>query len=291
MIVEAPAKINLTLEVTELEDNGYHRLDTLFVWLTLADSIDIRPASRTSLMIQGEQFDSNLIESDESNLVLRALRSLETLVGRELPVEIVLTKRIPAGGGLGGGSADAAATLFALDHLFGLNLGQAALLEIARKLGADVAFGLVGGFCRGTRYGDVLESLPFPKGLRDRELVLVFPEVSCPTPAVFREWDQFPSTAAAGSTARFLDSQDTSLCLKAVANDLEEPAFRCYPRLSSTKRSMLEAGLSPVCLSGSGSTLFGFLSEEQTLEGFEKEFRLPGVQWTVTNFREGGRYG
>lgn len=291
MIVDAPSKINLTLEVTDLESNGYHRLDTLFAWLELADSLEINPASETTLHVFGAQYDSALIETDESNLVLRALRKIEALVGKELPVEIRLDKRIPAGGGLGGGSADAAATLYALDSLFSLGLGQSRLLGLAQELGADVAFGLVGGFCRGTRYGDVLQPLSLPAGIRERTIILVFPGVSCPTPEVFRQWDKVQSRIASGSTELFLNSRRASECFEAIANDLEAPAFQCYPRLAEVKATMIRAGLEGVCLSGSGSTLFGFLAQGASLREFEKEFRLPGVQWTVTNFREGGRYG
>lgn len=266
MIVSAPAKINLTLEIVDVEPNGYHTLDTVFSWLELEDSLQVEVAEETSLTIFSEEIDLSSVVEDERNLVLRALRAVEDKVARPLPTRFQLTKRIPAGGGLGGGSADASAALLGINMVHELGLSPQDLLELARPLGADVAFGLVGGMARGRRYGDELESLSPLMPLLEQEMVLVFPPFACPTPQVYALWDQYPSRVARGASERFLKGGTLQAMVKEIANDLEEPAFRLRPQLQDYKREMLALGLLGVCLSGSGSTLFGFLPSDISLE-------------------------
>lgn len=258
LVLEAPAKINLTLEVTGVEANGYHTLDTLFAWLTLHDTLELSRAESTSFEMISDGADLSRVESDESNLVLRALRALETLSGRELPTRFRLTKRIPAGGGLGGGSADASAALVGLRTLHDLDLTDQDLHTVASRLGADVAFGLKGGFARGEGYGERLTPLELPTELVERQLLLLAPGFACPTPEVYRSWDQSPTQQARGATERFLGASANER-LGQISNDLEPAAIRLYPALEELKRRMQSAGLEGVCLSGSGSTLFGFL--------------------------------
>lgn len=272
--IEAPAKINLTLEVTGVEPNGYHTLDTLFVWLELHDTLRLAHSESTTLEVQADDVDTTLVTSDENNLVLKALRALETKVGHPLPTRIELTKRIPAGGGLGGGSADAAAALLGLRELHGLDIDHVSLHGLAAKLGADVAFGLVGGLARGTRYGDELQTLPLPDDLQNRQLVLLAPGFPCPTPEIYKAWDGNPERPARGATERFLAASPPER-MGHVANDLQPAAERLFPQLVGLRQKLREAGLEGACLSGSGSTLFGFLPEGGSLG--EIEGKLQGL--------------
>jgi 4-diphosphocytidyl-2-C-methyl-D-erythritol kinase len=288
MIVEAPAKINLTLEVTGVEENGYHTLDTLFAWLDLHDTLELSASTESRLEIRAEGVDTAAVGADESNLVLRALRALERHCARELPTRMLLTKRIPAGGGLGGGSADAAAALLGLTQLHELSITRRELQGLAAGLGADVAFGLVGGFARGRGYGEQLEPLPLPPDLKGCQLVLLAPEFACPTPAVYRSWDREPGSAARGSSDRFLNASTLALRWKQIANDLQPAAERLFPRLAELRQSMKDSGLEGVSLSGSGSTLFGFVPQEGSAEEIQK--RLQGLGTVVlTGLREDGR--
>lgn len=261
MRLSAPAKINLTLEVTGVEANGFHTLDTLFAWLDLHDSLEIEQAAETLLEVEGEGVDTSLVTADEDNLVLKALRALEGHAGRPLPTRFRLTKRIPAGGGLGGGSADAAAALVGLPRLHQIEIAPEQLQTLAARLGADVAFGLRGGFARGLRYGDQLSQLSLPTELADATLVLLAPGFPCPTPIVYRAWDQMPSRVARGASERFLKAAPGGR-LSEIRNDLQAPAESLYPILTELRLEMEQAGLSAVTLSGSGSTLFGFWSGE-----------------------------
>lgn len=285
----APAKINLTLEVTGVDDNGYHTLDTLFAWLELHDSLEIQAADKTTLEIRSDGVDTSEVTDDEENLVLKALRLLEAEAGRPLPSRLVLTKRIPSGGGLGGGSADAAAALLGLRTLHNLSLRDEQLASLAARLGADVAFGLEGGFARGRHYGERLEALPLPDDLKGRSLLLLAPGFPCPTPSVYRAWDQVPSRIATGATERFLNSSPEQR-LEQIANDLQPAAEALYPRLTEVRKALMRAGLEAVTLSGSGSTLFGFIPQEGSPESFEKSLAGLG-RITLTKLREDRRVG
>lgn len=291
MIVSAPAKINLTLEVVELEANGYHKLDTVFCWLELEDTLQLEKSAETSLHLVSDEVDLSDVRPDENNLVMKALRAVEIAVGRTLPTRLELVKRIPSGGGLGGGSADAAATLFGMNILHDLRLTQEQMMELARPLGADVAFGLVGGAARGTRYGDVLESCRLETDIWDFQVVLLMPEFGCPTPAVYKLWDEKPESPARGCSERFLQAGNAREQIAVVANDLEEPAFRLRPELREYKNQMLEAGLSGVCLSGSGSTLFGFLPPDVNRQDITGKLAHLPAKVKFTKLKESNRFG
>ena len=176
--LRAPAKINLTLEVLGDLPGGYHELDSVFCSLQLADEVIWADAESTSSVRLSGDVAGLEISSGEDNLVLRALRSLEAEVGRALPLEIELVKASPAGGGLGGGSADAAALLFGVNRSHALGISPQRLQQLGGALGADVAFGVLGGAARGRGRGDELEPV---SGLPALELTLVLPPVFCPT--------------------------------------------------------------------------------------------------------------
>src|SRR5207253_4784138 len=189
--VRAPAKLTLSLRVTGVRADGYHELDAEMVTIDLADELEFGEGD--GLTIVG---GAGLPVTDgDDNLVCRALRA----VGRT--AHVTLTKRIPAGGGLGGGSADAAAVL---------RWAGCDDVSIAASLGADVPFCLRGGRARVTGIGDVLEPLP----LVDATYTLCTPPFGASTAAVFRRWDEMGGPTAAGP------------------NDLEPAAMRVEPRLA-----------------------------------------------------------
>jgi 4-diphosphocytidyl-2-C-methyl-D-erythritol kinase len=214
-LVLAPAKVTLSLRVTGVRPDGYHLIDAEMVTVSLYDDLEIGPGD--GLEVVGAT--GLAVPADDDNLVRRALR----LVGRQAHVR--LTKRIPSGAGLGGGSSDAAAVL----RWAGFDDPLA-----AAGLGADVAFCVRGGRARVTGIGEVLEPLPF----EERTLTLLTPPLSCSTPAVYRAWDDLGGPSAAGP------------------NDLEPAALVVAPELARWRDQLGEAtGAVPV-LAGSGSTWF-----------------------------------
>jgi len=286
--IAAPAKINLTLEVTGIEENGYHTLDTLFSWIELEDILSLEQADSTTLEVSGDFGSPDLVSED--NLILKAHRAVEARAGRRLPTRYKVEKRIPPGGGLGGGSADAAATLFGLNELYELGLTPEELMELARPLGADVAFGLVGGVARGTRYGDLLEPVPALKELAEWPLVLVFPPFGCPTPKVYGAWDREPVRARPGATRKFLEASTAPDQVGMITNDLQEPAFSLFPSLRELSEGMKKIGLQGVCLSGSGSTLFGFIPPKLDRLKVEQSCSALGSRWQISRLKEARRF-
>ncbi len=154
--IGAPAKLNLGLAVTGRRADGYHKLVSLMVSLDLVDTVRVEPSATFSLLC-----DNPALVGDD-NLVLRAARALQSATGERRAARIALTKRIPVAAGLGGGSGDAAATLIALDALWGTNVPDALLLRLAHGLGADVPFALYGGAMIARGIGDVLTPAPVP---------------------------------------------------------------------------------------------------------------------------------
>lgn len=214
--VDAPAKLTLALRVTGVRADGYHLIDAEMVTLELADHVTIDPTG-DGLRFVGRFADG--IPTDHTNLVARALRLVER---RAL---VTVDKRIPAGGGLGGGSADAAAVL--------RWAGYQDLLG-ASRLGADIPFCLVGGRAQVTGIGETIEPLPPQR----QTVTLVVPPLSVSTPAVYRAWDDLGGPVAEGP------------------NDLEPAALVVEPRLVGWRDRIADAcGRKPV-LAGSGATWF-----------------------------------
>ena len=214
-VVRAPAKLTVSLRITGVRPDGYHEIDAEMVTLDLADDVAFGPGD--SLVVVGAT--GLAVPTGDDNLVRRALRA----VGRTAAV--TLTKRIPAGAGLGGGSADAAAVLRWAGRT------DAAL---AASVGADVPFCVVGGRARVTGIGEVVEVLP-PVG---RTFTLLVPPFGVSTPEVYRAWDDLGGPVAAGP------------------NDLEPAAVAVEPRLAGWRDRLATAtGRRPV-LAGSGSTWF-----------------------------------
>lgn len=241
MQVRSHAKINWALRILGRRPDGYHDLETLFQTISLHDTLTIRESDELRLTC-----DDPSIPTDESNLILRAARALGVP-----PVEIELTKRIPAGGGLGGGSSNAAATLIALASMFGVD--QRVPHEIALSIGSDVPFFLLGGTAYATGRGEDLIPLPPPAAI---SLLLLFPEERVSTPAAFRmirRYSQPAGVEAFDDALRGDLLSDHGL----LRNDFEEPVFESIPRLGQLKRRIEESGAAWAGMSGSGSTIVG----------------------------------
>lgn len=221
-VVPAPAKLTVSLRVTGVRDDGYHLIDAEMVSLDLADTLTFGEGDALSIAVEGGAASGLAVVADDDNLVRRALRA----VGRTAAVHVV--KRIPAGGGLGGGSADAAAVF-----RWAGRTGDADVRDAAR-LGADVSFCIIGGRARVRGIGEVIEPLPFAA----RTFTLCTPPFGVSTPAVYRRWDELGGPVGPGP------------------NDLERAALDVEPRLARWRDRLAErTGRTPV-LAGSGSTWF-----------------------------------
>ena len=248
----APAKINLTLHVTGQRADGYHLLDSLVVFAGVGDQITADPAAKgLSLSITGAQAANLPVSPD--NLVLRAARAF----GADLGAGLTLEKRLPVASGIGGGSADAAATLRALAALWGLPLPAPA--EVT-ALGADVPVCLAGRPCRMQGIGDWLEPLsaPLPKA----RLVLVNPGIALSTPLVFKALEKRDNAPMPADIPLFSTIEALVDFLKAGRNDLEAAAISVAPRIGQVLDSLAsEPGCLLARMSGSGATCFGLFAE------------------------------
>ncbi|HEV8335951.1 MAG TPA: 4-(cytidine 5'-diphospho)-2-C-methyl-D-erythritol kinase [Candidatus Polarisedimenticolia bacterium] len=248
------AKINLGLRVLGTRSDGYHEIRTRFQTIDLADELEIEASSNdVELAVEGEA-----LAADRTNLVWRAAELIRSRRSGLPGARLRLKKSIPIAAGLGGGSSDAAATLLALNRLWGFPLERHELVELAIRLGADVPFFLHGGLALGTGKGDDLEPLP------DRDpfpVCLILPPYGSPTEEVYRLWDRRRPAAieTVGAEAAVV-SEDT----RSVHNDLQETVFSLHPELGAIHELLYRAGAFAASLSGSGSSLYGlFRSPEE----------------------------
>ena len=243
MRVASYAKINWSLRITGKRADGYHDLETLFQQISLADELTFTRADRFSLTC-----DVHGIPTDDTNLVLRAARALGAP-----PLAIELHKRIPAGGGLGGGSSNAAATLRAIDTMFDLRTSPHRLHDLALALGSDVPFFLLGGTAYATGRGEVLSPLP---SVAPVPLLLVLPEVSVPTTGAFAAIRRYSQPIGIEAYRRMIDD-DLLAHSNQLRNDFEEVIFARHPPLRDYQQRLLASGAAWAGMTGSGSTIVG----------------------------------
>lgn len=262
----APAKVNLFLRVGPRRADGYHDIDTFFLPLT-------EPADSFALRLFDEPGDIDFTCSDpdletEDNLVVRAYRSFERRTGFSPRLEVVLTKRIPHGAGLGGGSSDAATMLRFLNvHAASLALAEADLAALALTLGADVPFFLLGRPARAMGVGERL--VPDDPGLAGFHLVAVCPRhVRISTAWAYAALDA-ARTSPAKPGENFLTSvfeeNRRAFCVtgQPLRNDFEPVVFAASPEVGRIKERLLACGAAAALLSGSGSAVFGLFRERQ----------------------------
>jgi 4-diphosphocytidyl-2-C-methyl-D-erythritol kinase len=266
MTVKSFAKINLGLEIVGKRPDGYHDIRTLFQTISLADELDFEPAPDGVVDLAG---DDPAVAWDRTNLVHRAARLLQGGTGTVKGVKIAVRKAVPAGRGLGGGSSNAAATLLALNGMWGLGLRADELGRLAKGLGADVPYFLKGGLCLGEDIGDRLTPLP---DLAPLACLVLFPPFPISTPSIYAGVG--PSLTSPGKVSkimRFLESGDFGL----LENDLERVIFRAYPELEGWKRFFQEQGALLSQVSGSGSAVYGLFPDTASAEAAWR--RLPGT--------------
>lgn len=248
LTLQAPAKLNLSLRVLGRRDDGFHEIDTLMVRLPgLADVLDFAESAAFSF-----HCDDPALPADEGNLVVKAVRAYEAAAGVDCGYAITLTKKIPHGAGLGGGSSDAAATLRGLDQLHDGKLGPERLGELAAGIGSDVPFflGESASRCRGR--GEKIEVVTSPAS---RRVLLLKPAFGVATPDAYRRWQDSRELPGVDYAAR--THGELELC-----NDLERPVFEKHRFLAELKQWLLSRDeCAAALMAGSGSTVFAILHE------------------------------
>ncbi|MFL6024280.1 MAG: 4-(cytidine 5'-diphospho)-2-C-methyl-D-erythritol kinase [Marmoricola sp.] len=262
--VRAPAKINLHLGVGAKREDGYHPLDTVYLAVSLYDDVTVSTSGVWSVDVTPiGDVDISEVPLDETNIAVKAGRLLTAHHGIERRAAIGISKGIPVAGGMAGGSADAAATLVALDRLWDLQTADEDLLAIAAQLGSDVPFSLLGGTAHGTGRGELVEQVP---DAGTWWWVVIPNAEGLSTAAVYRAFDasETPSEVGSGAVLAALAAGDLDALADALHNDLEAPALQLRPSLRETADDLIGAGVRARLLSGSGPTFLGLVADQDS---------------------------
>jgi len=279
-LLAAPAKINLHLSILGLRPDGYHELRTLFFPVCgLCDTIRIEPGHDEHMYMRCPE---NPDLESTSNLIYKAWKAFGEATGFQPGLFVTLTKRIPMGGGLGGGSSDGAAMLRWLNA----NAGERALplqtlMALAARLGADMPFFLLDGPAWASGIGE--ELTPAEVDLCGLTLLIACPDVHVDTPWAFKAWDRAnPASESRSLTSEFSKTKNPSSVSPAVvANDFEPVVFAEYPTLRKIKEKLIRGGAASAAMSGSGSSLFGLFRNRDSAMSVARSLKIDGIDNVV----------
>ena len=278
MRLEAQAKINWSLDITGVREDGYHLLDMVMQPITLSDTLTLEAADGGAITLEVAGSGIEGIPADGRNLVVRAAEALRRASGVQHGARIRLEKRIPSGAGLGGGSSDAAAVLHGLNRLWGLSLSQERLETIGLTLGADIPFCLRGGLCRVQGIGELLTSLGegpvWP-------LVVVQPCMGLSTGAVYGAWHQRAQDMVIDTDALIgcLTAGELARLPVSPGNALEPVSRAMQPAIGEAVQALLDAGAVCAQMSGSGSAVYGVFADPKKAQEAVEALRL---RWEKT---------
>lgn len=296
--VRAPGKINVFFRVGALQGDGYHEVASLYQAVSLYEDVTAEHADDVSVRFVGP-IDTDGLSTGEDNLAIRAARLLAAHTGTRQGVALTVHKRVPIAGGMGGGSADAAATLLACDELWGTGVGRQGLLPLAAQLGADVPFALEGGTAVGTGRGDQL-SPALARGTF--HWVLAFSDAGLSTPVVYRTLDQHRAEHASDlrpapvqvsvdtAVLQAVRAGDAETLADAMHNDLQAAALRLAPELNRVLELGEQRGALAGIVSGSGPTLAFLVADALAASELHSVLTREGIRsLTVTGPVHGAR--
>ncbi|SDS22284.1 4-diphosphocytidyl-2-C-methyl-D-erythritol kinase [Paraoerskovia marina] len=279
--VRAPGKVNLSLRVAALQDDGYHPLVTTFQAVSLFEDVEVgdtEPGAGISISVTGPHAD--VVPTDSSNLAWQAAELVAAAAGVDPDVHIEITKGVPVGGGMAGGSADGAATLVACNALWSAGLSQTDLSDLAARLGSDVPFGLVGNTAVGTGRGHLLTPA---MSRADLHWVFAVRDEGLSTGAVYRAYDEHvggPAHVSPDDDAALLAalrSGDAAAVGAALHNDLQAASLTLAPHLRRTLDLATEAGALGALISGSGPTVAALAGDLRHAHAIAAAWNAAGV--------------
>ena len=291
MKVKAFAKINLCLDVLRRKENGYHEVEMVMTNVDIFDVLEIKELEEKKILLKSYNTD---LAMDETNLIYKAIALLQKETGKTFGVEVLLEKNIAMEAGMAGGSADAAATLKAVNELFTLGVSDERLLELGASLGADIPFCIMGGTVLASGIGEKLRRLsPLPK----MKLLIVKPKAGLSTKKVYESLDIDGLNKAGfihkdvGEMVSVIESDEADKTkIEKIAerldNILEVPSIRLLPLIADIKQKMLDNNCLGALMSGSGTAIFGIYENDEdmikTKEILEKDDRINYIQITNT---------
>ena len=274
MIVFSNCKINIGLNIINKRDDGYHDLETVFYPLPVYDVIELIDAGETSLTVKGLDIRGKI----EDNIVLSAYRLLKKDFSNLPPVHFYLLKNIPAGAGLGAGSANGAFTLIALNKKFHLNLSTEQLINYALQLGSDCPFFVINQPCVATGRGEKME--PVTIDLSNNKIVIVNPGIHISTPWAFQQLH--PQTPQ--HPIKDLISKPFKKWKDFITNDFETPVFNAHPDIAAIKNKLYEYGAEFAIMTGSGSTVYGLFEKKKKINlSFPSHYFVKELDLSETN--------
>ena len=270
MLEKSFAKVNLGLSILNQRDDSYHNINTIFIELDFHDTIDFVPSDEFILTTRKAKIPI------QSNLVYKVYKFYKNNFDKvDDDFHITIHKNIPIGGGLGGGSSNAACALKSLNKLWNLNLSDDELEQIALNFGADVPFFIRGGSQSGTGIGERLESIDI-KFLKDKGVILLMPDVEISTQWAY---SKLKKTLQVSNKDNNLRAPQNIEGLKLFENDFENVVLSAYPEIGRAKDSLLNSGATYASLSGSGSTVYGIYDDVVAFNSFHSNFSIyPSVQ-------------
>ena len=282
----APAKVNLCLQIGRKRADGYHELTSIVGFTEFGDSLTIKLSETDQLVLRG-QFSAHIDSKTSENLVMKAIQILRDHNHNIPPLEITIDKQIPVGGGLGGGSSDAATTFLALNEIFDLNISKTNLSDMALKIGADIPVCLNRHFVIMRGVGDKITTLPDAK-LSDSGLsnyiVLANPNSIVSTRNVFAEFDK---NTLQENSEWLMESQDLTQLLTR-GNNLQESALKIYPEIGLLLNTMKtlcprdrKTGLFAPQMSGSGASCFALFEDKKAADMLCRKIQQAGY-WSVS---------
>jgi len=270
MKVKAFAKINLCLDVLRRKEDGYHEVEMVMTNVDIADVLEIKELEEKKILLKSDNKD---LAMDETNLIYKAIVLLQKEAGKDFGIELSLEKNIPMEAGMAGGSADAAATLKAVNELFKLNISKDRLMELGASLGADIPFCIMGGTALASGIGEKLKSLkPLPK----MKILIAKPNTGLSTKKVYESLDienlnksGFKHRDVKEMVSVIESDKDEKTKIKEIAdslnNILELPSIKLLPFIEDIKKTMMDNNCLGCLMSGSGTAVFGIFDSDEDM--------------------------
>lgn len=274
VFIKTPAKINLFLDVIAREDNGYHKIVTLFQTISLYDSLEITKSdAKTIILLLSSQLPYR--PQIRHNIVKDVINKLHSLGYTRENFQIILTKQIPVGAGLGGGSSDAAATLIGINDLLNLNISDDDIEKILSTIGCDAPFFVKGGLQLGIHYGEMLDTI---NTAFKYYILLVYPGFQVSTKTAYKLLNKSLFRKGEKKLENIISAIDEKNLDKLICNlynIFEEVVYKKYPELYAIKKHLIAEGAENALLSGTGSVVYGiYKDEEKAKEVFRRIVRL-----------------
>ena len=276
----APAKINLYLQITGKRPNGYHEIDSLMTFADIGDEIEVRKSDALDLKITGP-FAQHFSQAEQEagpaskNLIIKAARALARAIDVPPTATITLTKNLPLGAGIGGGSSDTATTLWALCTLWNIPKDADFLPDLMLKLGADVPVCFTAQAARVRGIGEVLDPVP---AIPETPALLIYPGKPCSTKDVFLRYDGAFSEPSA-TPPHFKNLSDV---LQQKRNDLTKAAIETVPDIANVLHALdVQEGCTVARMSGSGSSCFGLFKTENAAQHAATHIKADNPDWWV----------